>query len=173
MIDSTLRTVTKSERCFHRRPLRTSRNLHEASGRLVDASDQLMRALRDLAATNECIARAPEEAAAAPELLLDVTERWVVITTLLQQASDGLFALHANVLLGLESGEFVPEQPAARRERIRLAPRPVAIRAFLLRRQPRVVDRIAPILRRRRRTPRPAAVRVPLRSLLGRAPPLF
>ncbi|HEX6158791.1 MAG TPA: hypothetical protein VF111_01410, partial [Thermoanaerobaculia bacterium] len=64
------------------------------------------------------------------------------------------------------------EQPAPRRVRIRVAPRPGAIRAFLLRRQPRVVDRIAPILRRRRRTPRPAAVRVPHRSLLGRAPPL-
>lgn len=166
LIGSTLRARAKAERCAHRRPLRTSRDLDEASGRLLHASRRLQRAVVQLAATNECVARAPEEAAAAPELLLHATERWMQVTVWLQDAADDVFSLHTDVLNGLETGRLVPE-----RARIRLAPRPVPIRAFLVLRQARVVDRISPLLRRRRRTPRPAAIRVPHRSLLGRAPP--
>lgn len=175
LIGSTLRAREEAERCAHRRPLRTSHNLDEASGRLLHASRRLQRAVEQLAATNQCIALAPEEAASAPELLIRATERWMVITVWLQHAADDVFSLHRDVLRGLETGRLVPErpdQPGPRRARIHLAPRPVPIRAFLVLRQPRVVDRITPMLRRRRRTPRPAAIRVPHRSLLGRAPPL-
>jgi hypothetical protein len=174
LINSTLRTMERTERCAHRRPVSASRNLHEASGRLVDASARLTRAAQELVATNECLRREPDETMLVPELLAHTTERWLETMTWLREAADGVFSLHEDVLLGLETGVLVPEQPAAkRRPRIILAPRPVAMRAFLLHRQPRVVDRIAAILRRRRRTPRPASVRVPRRNLLGRAPPLF
>jgi hypothetical protein len=174
LINSTLRTMERSERCAHRRPVSASRNLHEASARLVDASTRLVRAAQELAATNECLRREPDETMLVPELLGHTAERWVETMTFLREAADGVFSLHEDVLLGLETGVLVPEQPAAkRRPRIILAPRPVAMRAFLLHRQPRVVDRIAAILRRRRRTPRPASVRVPRRNLLGRAPPSF
>ena len=175
LINSTLRTVERSERCAHRRPVSASRNLHEASARLVDASTRLVRAAQELAATNECLRREPDETMLVPELLVHTTERWLETMTFLREAADGVFSLHEDVLLGLETGVLVPEpeQPAKRRPRIILAPRPMAMRAFLLHRQPRVVDRIAAILRRRRRTPRPASVRVPRRNLLGRAPPSF
>jgi hypothetical protein len=167
--------VRGSARCAHLRPVRTSRNLHEASGRLVDASARLARAAEALAETNACISRDPVEASVVPDMLVRATERWVEVAGWLQQAAGDVSTLQEDVLLGLRTGFFVPEpeRPAGRRPRIHLAPRPVPLRAFLRLRQPRVVDRIAPILRRRRRIPRPAAVRVPRPSLLGRAPPLF
>jgi Tfp pilus assembly protein PilX len=175
LIGATERTVARSERCAHRLPVRTSRTLQEASARLRDAQARLVRAAQELAAANECLVREPDETELVPELLVHNAQRCLEITVWLQETADGLFSLHEDVLLGLETGTLVPEpeQPAERRRpRIILAPRPASMRAFLLLRQPRVVDRIAPILRRRRRTPRPAALQVPQPSLLGRAPPL-
>jgi hypothetical protein len=172
LIDSALRTGAASERCADRTPIRASRGLHHASGQLVDASARLARAANALAATNECIAREPERALFAPELLIGVTERWVAVAQRLNEVADDVFVVHENVLSGLESGELIAEPEPVRRPRIVLAPRPAPVRAFLRARLPRVTDRIASILRRRRRTPRPAALRVPRRSVLGRAPPL-
>ncbi|HYK02926.1 MAG TPA: hypothetical protein VE974_14290 [Thermoanaerobaculia bacterium] len=173
LIGATERTVARSERCAHRRPIRTSRTLQEASARLREAHARLVRAAQELAISHESLGPEEKEAALVPELLVHNAVRCLEITAWLQKTADGLFSLHENVLLGLQSGTLVPEQPAERRPRIKLARRPVPLRAFLLRRQARVVDRIAPILRRRRRTPRPAAVRAPQRSLRGRAPPSF
>jgi hypothetical protein len=173
LIGSTLRTVARSERCAHRRPVRTSRTLQEASARLLDAHARLARAARELAISHESLTPEEKEEALVPELLVHNAERCVELTAWLEETADGLFSLHENVLHGLQRGTLVPERPAERRRRIFLAPRHVFVRAFLLRRQARVVDRIAPILRRRRRTPRPASIRVPQRNLLGRAPPCF
>ena len=173
LLGSTLRTVRASARCAHRRPVRTSRALQAASGLLIEASARMARAAEALAETSACIAREADPSV-LPDMLARATEQWIDVDGWLQQAADDVYTLQADVLLALRTGFFVPEpEPAGRRPRIHLAPRPVPIRAFLRLRQPRVVDRIAPILRRRRRTPRPAAVRVPRRSLLGRAPPLF
>jgi hypothetical protein len=135
----------------------------------------MRRAAEALAETNACIAREPDPGSVLPGMLARATEQWIDVEGWLQQTADDVSMLQEDVLLALRVGLFVPEpeRPAGRRPRIRLEPRSVPIRAFLLLRQPRVVDRIAPILRRRQRTPRPAAVRVPRRSLLGRAPPLF
>lgn len=166
-------TAAASSLRAHQQPIRTAVELHEASGRLARASSRLMRAARELAEVNACIAREPEKAGAVPELLVAATERWVGLAQLLSEGAGAVFSLQRDVLDDLRTGAVVPERPAAPRPRIVLAPRPVPIRAFLLLRQPRVVDRIAPLLRRRRRTPRPATVRVPRRSVLGRAPPLF
>lgn len=172
LIDSTIRTMMRSERCAARRPVHASRNLHQASAQLIDASARLARAARALAETNQCLRHEPEQSAIVPELLEQATERFIDVAGWLQETTNFVSKLHEDVLQGLATGELVPERPAERRPRIRLAPRPAPVRAFLRLRQPRVVDRITPILRRRRRTPRPAAVRVPRRSLLGRAPPL-
>lgn len=141
------------------------------AGRLADATERLGRAARELAETNECIAREPERAFLAPDLLTGEAQRWLHVAARLEAVAGEVFALHENVLSGLATGTLVPEPQPDPRPRIVLAPRPAPVRAFLRVRLPRATDRIAPILRRRRRTPRPAALRVPQRSILGRAPP--
>ena len=173
LITCTLLAAAASERRVHQRPIRASRELYEASAQLVRASKRLKRAARELAEVNECIGREPENASNVPELLIAASRRWVFTAGWLSESTEQVFALHRDMLNGIETGALVPEGPADPRPRIVLAPRPVPIRAFLSLRQPRVADRIAPLLRRRRRTPRPAGLRVPRRSVLGRAPPLF
>jgi hypothetical protein len=172
LINSSVRTTAALERSFDQRPIRSSRDLHDVSGRLVDASARLGRAARELAETTKCIAREPEGAALAPDLITYETRRWINVAARLQAVAGEVFALHEDILGGLESGTLVPEPETVRRPRIVLAPRPAPVRAFLRVRMPRATHRIAPILRRRRRIPRPAALRVPRRSVLGRAPPL-
>ena len=172
LIFSTLHAVAVTRRTAHRRPVRASRNLHDASGLLVTASARLLKAAQNLAEMSECAGREPETAQDVPEILVDQTKRWVYMTSWLAETANEVFALHRSVLDGLETGSLVPERPAERRPRIVLAPRPVSVRAFLCLRQPRVRDRIAPLLLRRRRTPRPAALRVPRHDVQGRAPPL-
>jgi hypothetical protein len=152
--------------------LRTARDLQNAAARLRKVDARLERASQELAATRQCIL-VPDETGLVPELMIHAAYRLLKAAIWLEDTSAGVVSLQKDVLLGLETGVLVPEQPVKRRQRIILAPRPAHIRAFLLLRQPRAVDRIAPILRRRRRTPRPGSVRVPRRSLLGRAPPLF
>jgi len=172
LISSTLLAADACQRRAQRRPVRASLELYEASEMLERAASRLQWVANDLAEVNACIAREPEKAANVPELLVMATARWVFLAGWLQESSDKVVALQHDILEGVQTGAIVPERVGDSRPRIVLAPRPVPIRAFLLRRQHRVVDRIAPLLRRRRRTPRPAALRVPRRSILGRAPPL-
>lgn len=173
LICQTLFSVSAAERHVRRRPISASRKMHAASAHLVDASRRICRAARDLAKTNECFALDPESPAEMPEMLLEAAESLIFLAQWLDEVANDVFAGHAEVLRGLATGTLIPEPPPDRRPRITLEPpRPARIREFLQARQPRVIDRIAPILRRRRRTPRPAAVRVPRRSILGRAPPL-
>lgn len=172
LIGLTLREVSAVKPCMHRRPIRTSRDVHAASAKLVEAAARLYYAARDLAQLNECIARDPETPAYMPQVLLDTTECWIFATEWLNEVACDVFGFHQQVLNGLQTGTLIPERPADRRPRIALAPRPVPIRAFLQARQPRVIDRIASLLRRRRRTPRPAALTAPPNTDQGRAPPL-
>ena len=172
LIDTTMRAVGRYQSCAAERPVQTTIRIYRVSERLSAASTHLRWALHQLGAVNECIALDPENAAPVPELLLKATDLWTQITLWLHQASDDVLAVQENVLHGLESGALVPERPAERRPRIIVTPKPApAIRAFLRVRQPRVIQRISPLLRRRRRTPRPAALRVPRRNVQGRAPP--
>lgn len=171
LIASCLATIERAEPCARRRPLCTSRNLWAASGRLVTASGRLMRAAQQIAEIHEWIGREPERAAGAPERVVRATQLWVGATALLQVTAKEVFGLHVEVLEGLETGRYVPERDSARRPRIVLAPRPAPVRAFLRARRIRATDRISPLLRRRRRTPRPATLSVPPRTAQGRAPP--
>jgi hypothetical protein len=173
LICATLHSIAAAKRAAHRRPVRASRTLYDASELLVTASVRLMKAVENIAEMTQSACREPETAEPVPEILVQTTERWVFMTSWLAETSNEVFALHRSILEGLQAGTLVPEQPASRRPRIVLAPRPVPVRAFLRLRQPRVCDRIASILLRRRRIPRPAALRVPRRNVLGRAPPLF
>lgn len=172
LICRTLLTAGASSRRAHRRPIQSSRELAEASGLLIQASTRLNWAWRELAEASACAAREPGNAGEVTELLLAATERCVYMAGWLQESAEKVVTLQEDVLEGLRTGNLVPERPADHRPRIVLvAPRPAPIRAFLRLRQPRAVDRVAPLLQRRRRTPRPAALRVPRRSVLGRAPP--
>lgn len=172
LIAASLSEVRASECHAQGRPVHTSRKIHKASGRLVSASERLVRAARQIAWMEECLARDPENSAEVPQWLIQTTASWVYVAGWLDEVAGDVFALHREVLTGLETGTLVPE-PAGGRPRIVLAPRPVPVRAFLRLRQPRVVDRITPILRRRRRRQRPAALQVPPVTDQGRAPPLF
>lgn len=170
LIHSTLRAAVAAKRCAQRRPIRSSRKLGEALAWLVTASSRLERAAQQLAETNACIALEPERSDGAPECLISSTRHWTYVAEWLTRAVDEVFALHQEVLRGLETGTLVPERTTPRR-RIILTPRPAPVRAFLRTRQPRVTDRIAPLLRRRR-TRRPPAVPNALRRICrGRAPP--
>jgi hypothetical protein len=172
LIESATRTMAHSERCAQGRPVQTSRELHAASGWLVTASERLTRAAAQFVATSECLGRAPEDGEGVPELLIQATERWILVAGWLEGVANDLFTMQEEVLHGLETGTLAAERPAARRPRIVRTPRPALIRALLRRRRARLANRIGPLLRRRGRTPRPAALRVPQRSILGRAPPL-
>ena len=173
LIDSSLRAAAASEGCTHQRPVRTVRKLEGASDLLILASVRLKRAVVGLDKMHERIVRDFENAGVAPERLIQATNRFIRVAEYLDAAAGHVFTQQEDVLYALQTGALVPELPAApRRPRIVLVPRPAPVRAFLRARQPRVADRIAPLLQRRRRTRRPAALRVPKRTSQGRAPPL-
>jgi hypothetical protein len=173
MLCSSLRTAAGASRRAPWRPVRASRDLHGASMLLIRASLRLVRVAQELEEAAARAARDPENAGQVPQLLVETTERWALLAGLLNENADRVSSARRAVLEDLRTGALVPERPADPRPRIILAPRPVPVRAFLRLRQPRVADRIASLLRRRRRIPRPAALRVPRRAILGRAPPLF
>ena len=171
LIDSSYRAATVSEKWVASRPVGTSVKLSGATRRLGTALRRLMHAAGELAEARRCLERVPGCRDQGSELVALAAERWEHVVELLKGTAVGVAALHLDVLAGLATGELVPERTTGR-PRIVPAPRPVPIRAFLAARTPRVADRIASILSRRRRTPRPAALRVPRRHLRGRAPPL-
>ena len=177
LILATLRKVSASKECAEDEPIRSSRYLQDAAALVIDATVQVERAAREIAATGRCICLDPEEAAEIPEIVAEVTDQWLYLVQWIDELAKGVVTVHNDVLHGLVTGALVAEPgafdlPRQRRPRIVLAPRTVYVRAFLAARQPRATDRIASTLSRRRRTPRPAAVSVPRRSHTGRAPPL-
>ena len=177
LIFATLHAVSAAKECAEQQPVLSARKLRDAANLLIGASVYLGRAAQAIGATSRCFCPDPEEAADIPDIVAGATERWAYLAQWIAELAEGVFASHADVLYGLETGTLVPEPdafepPKQRRPRIILAPRLVYVRAFLAARQPRATDRIASTLSRRRRTPRPAAVSVPRRSHTGRAPPL-
>ena len=129
-------------------------------------------ARRELAEAAAALEREPDQQRGdAPELMELTAARCRAVAHYIPIAVEDAVLAQIGILGGLGSGELVPERPSEGR-RIVVTPRPIFVRAFLASRQPRVVDRIAPVLRRRGRIPCPAEVRVPRRNLRGRAPPL-
>jgi hypothetical protein len=173
LIVSTVHMVMNAGRCAKRRPVRTALRLTSAAREMKVASLRLIDAQRELAAASQALSRDPKQQNGdAPELMELVAARCQAVANYLPIAVQGVAIAQVDVLGGLATGELVPERPSDARPRIVITPRPLFVRAFLVTRQPRISDRITPVLLRRRRTPRPAEVRVPRRNLQGRAPPL-
>jgi hypothetical protein len=168
--------------CCARFPIRSTKKLIRALHQVNVAARQYDEAEGLLIEATEAFGHAPPELldGEAAELLEMATERCHTVRQYIHVAVQEVLLGHTEISDGVASGELVPEDPSQelsedrpRRRVIVTTPRPLFVRAFLaVRRQPRVSDRIAPVLRRRRRTPLPAEVRVPRRNLLGRAPPL-
>ena len=171
LIELAVRIIAGARRRAHQQPIQVTLDLADAFGFLAHASGRLGKAMCQLARTDECRDREAEPDADDPDLFIDAHALSVGVSAWLDEVAADLFALQQSVTDGLESGALVPE-PGAFRPRITAIPRPAPVRAFLRARLPRVKDRITPILQRRRRTPRPSGLRVPRRSIRGRAPPL-
>ena len=172
LIFSTVHVVMNAGRCAERRPVRTARRLNGALREMAVASRRLLDAQRELAAAGQALEREPDQQRGdAPELMELAAARCQSVAKYLPIAVSGAMIAQVDILGGLGTGQFVPERPSDNRPRIVITPRPLFVRAFLVTRQPRISDRITPVLLRRRRTPRPAEVRVPRRNLQGRAPP--
>ena len=173
LITSTVHLVMAAKGCAQRRPVGTARRLNGAMREMKVASLRLLDARRELAEASQALDRDPDQQRGeAPEILELAAERCRAVAKYLPIAVTGAAIAQVDILGGLSTGELVPERPSDNRPRIVVTPRPLFVRAFLVIRQPRVSDRITPVLLRRRRTPRPAEVRVPRRNLQGRAPPL-
>ena len=167
LIFSLVTAAGDASRCAKRHPVRTARRLTRGVRQMAVAQLRLVDAQRQLAVAGECLSRAPEQLRGeAPELLDLAAERCESVAKYIGLAVTEAVVAQMDVLARLATGELDTQRP-----RILIKPRPTPVRDFLDRRQPRVADRISHILRRRRRTPRPAALRVPRRSIRGRAPP--
>ena len=173
LIVSTIYAVEDAGRRGERRPVRAVRRLNGAAREMTVASLRLIEARRELAEASEALEREPEQQSGdATELMELAAARCRAVADYIPLAVNDVALAQVDILGGLGTGQLVPERPTDDRRRIVLTPRPLFVRAFLVMRQPRVSDRITPALLRRRRTPRPAEIRVPRPSLRDRAPPL-
>jgi hypothetical protein len=152
--------------------MRTSRRIIGAVRGMDKAEMQVDVARREAAKAKEALARDPsQQRGDAPDIMELLAERCRVVAEAIPVAVAGAVFAQTEIFEGLITGELVPERPSDVRPRIVITPRPLFVRAFLVTRQPRVSDRITPVLLRRRRTPRPAEVQVPRPDVQGRAPP--
>lgn len=173
LILSTVHAVVDAARCGDRRPVRTARRLHGAVRGMNVASLRLIEARRELAEAGQALDREPEQHSGdVPELMELAAARCRAVAEYIPLVAREVAFAQVDVLGGLYTGELVPERRSGGRRSIVPTRRPLFVRAFLVTRQPRISDRITPALLRRRRTRRPAEVRVPRRNLQGRAPPL-
>ncbi len=181
MLISTVHRVADAGYCASR-PVRSTRILIGALRQVTVASLQYAEAQRCLAEAIDAFDHTPPELqdGDAPLLFELAAERSQTVERYIYVATQEVLLGQAEILQGVAAGELDPEDPSEdasavrpRRRVIVVTPRPLFVRAFLAaRRRPRTADRITPVLRRRRRTPLPAEVRVPRRNLRGRAPPL-
>lgn len=176
MLISSVRTVADAGGCAGR-PIESTRKLIRALRQAHVAAEQYAEAKHYLTAAADAFARTPPELRScdAPELLELAAERCETVHRYLHVAANEVVLGQTEIFHGVESGEVLPEDPSGNRPRRRvivIRHNPLFVRTFLAVRRQRAADRIAPLLQRRRRTRLPAEVRVPKRSLRGRAPPL-
>lgn len=183
MVIASVRTVADAGCCADR-PIRSTKKLIRALCHVHVAVKQYARAERYLIEAADAFDSTPPELqdGNGPELLEMAAERCQTVQHYIYVAANEVALVHTEILNAVASGELVPADPqelarelSGDRPRRRVIPhrRPLFVRAFLAaQREPRIGDRITPLLRRRRRTLLPAEVRVPRRNLLGRAPPL-
>ena len=179
MIIASVHTVADAGCCADR-PIRSTKKLIRALHQVTVAAKQYAQAERFVIEATEAVENAPPELLDddAAELVEMATERCHTVQQYIYVAANEVLLGHTEIYNGVQSGELIPEDPQDallddRPRRRVIRHNPLFVRAFLAaRRQPRVSDRINPVLRRRRRTLLPAEVRVPRRNLLGRAPPL-
>jgi hypothetical protein len=179
MIVSSVRTVSDAGYCANR-PIESTRKLVRALRQAGVAARQHAAAEQYLAEAAEAFAHTPPELRSgdAPELLELAASRCESVQLYLHVATNEVVLGQKEILLGVASGEVVPEDSSAaatgprRRVIIVIRHNPLFVRTFLAARRQRVAARIAPLLQRRKRTRLPAEVQVPKRSLRGRAPPL-
>lgn len=172
-IQGLMALVVAFDECVERRPLRTLQRLSNALREIVFAAGQIVRAGQELDEVARCLARAPELADEDTLLVVELaTERFNAALKWIQFVTKEAALRQLQGIAGLALGELEPEHPSDSRPRIAVTPRPAPVRAFLAARLPRATDRITPVLQRRRRARRPAALSVPPRTSQGRAPPL-
>lgn len=176
MIISSVRTVADAGGCADR-PIESTRKLIRAIRQATVAAEQHAEAEHYLTEAAAAFELTPPELQSgdAPGLLELAAERCETVHRYLYVAANEVVLGHAEIFHSVESGEVVPEDLATsgpRRRTIVIRHNPLFVRTFLAARRQRAADRITPLLQRRRRTRLPAEVRVPKRSLRGRAPPL-
>ncbi len=175
MIISSVRTVADAGGCADR-PIESTRKLIRALRQATVAAEQHAEAEHYLTEAAEAFAHTPPELRSgdAPALLEMAAERCETVHRYIHVAAGEIVLGQTEIFHGIESGEVVSEDSSASRPRRRIVIRhnPLFVRTFLAARRQRAADRITPLLQRRRRTRLPAEVRVPKRSLRGRAPPL-
>lgn len=155
-------------------PIRTTRDLHRLSGRLLGAAIRLQRAARSLRETCVAMLVEPERAGEVPPLLNEATERLLLTGKFVDHTFVQLATLQDAILDDLEAGLLPPEaEQPKRRPIISITPRIITARDFLLCRRMSAHDRIASIPVRRRPTVCRATTDAPRRICRGRAPPLF
>ena len=81
LIDSSRRIIDSCERSAAEHPLRASRQLQDACGRLGRALARLERGADSMRVANDCIALSPEDAGDAPGLMIDAVTRWAGAAT--------------------------------------------------------------------------------------------
>jgi hypothetical protein len=173
LLRSTMHVAASCEQQAQHHPIAASKRLWKAMKTLWKVGERLDTARYRLTVTYASMALADDLWEQAPEALRTAFAQFMNLAAWMEAASKEITATHVALLEKLASGELEPEQPTPRPRRIAVAPRVSFVRAFLAARRRRAIaDRINPVLRRRRRTPRPAGLRVPRRSVLGRAPPL-
>jgi hypothetical protein len=168
LIDSSRRVIDASERFAAGSSLRTAaRQLQRVSEWIDDASEQLGRAVRGLRQTTDSVARAPEQGAAAPALLIETARRWVDAAATLAALSDRLEETFARLRAAAERGILIVDRPeSAPQSQPRFtAPRPASRRSC-------AGDRLTTSsIRRPWPAPASRAVDAARRISRGRAPP--
>lgn len=176
MLIASVRTVADAGGCADR-PVESTGKLIRALCQANVAAKQYAEAEQYLIEAAEAFEQTPPELRSgdARELLERAAERSETVHRYLYVAANEVVLGQTEIVHGLEAGEVVPEEdPSGDRPRRRVVVirhNPLFVRTFLAARRQRAADRIAPLLQRRRRTRLPAEVRVPKRSLRGRAPP--